>query len=209
MSDYARQLVGIDAVAGGNGHLTGAGEVVGIVDSGIDDDHPDFAGRIRYLAPGGAGGLEKDVVGHGTHVAGIAAGSGAASGGQVRGMAPEAELVVVGITDEDGRPKLPPDLGDLLRQAADQGAKVVNLSWDTPLASTYDQGARAVDAFVREHPDVLVVIAAGNTGSLTDKGYPRNRSVGTPGTAKNAVTVGACSSLRPGITDTWGTYGRS
>lgn len=205
MCDYARQLVGIDTL-GAAGGADGAGEVIGVVDSGIDRDHPDFADRIRYLAPGVAGGLEKDVDGHGTHVAGIAAGSGAASGGLVRGMAPAAELVVVGIVDDAGHLKLPPDVGDLLRQAADQGAKIINLSWDTPLASTYDQGARAVDAFVRERPDVLVVIAAGNEGSLNAKGYPRIRSLGTPATAKNALTVGACTSLRPGITDTWGTY---
>lgn len=205
MSDYARKLIGIDTLVAG-GPWTGRGEVIGVVDSGIDRDHPDFAGRLRHIAPGVAGGLEKDVDGHGTHVAGIAAGSGAASGGLVRGMAPEAELVVIGIADENGGLRLPPDLGDLLRQAADQGAKIVNLSWDTPLASTYDQGARAVDAFVRERPDVLVVIAAGNEGTLNAAGYPRIKSLGTPATAKNALTVGACTSARPGIPDTWRTY---
>jgi len=210
VSDYARKLVGIEALAagcgGGAGRADGAGEVIGIVDSGLDRDHPDFADRVRYLEPGVAGGLAKDHDGHGTHVTGIAAGSGAASGGRVQGMAPAAELVVVGIVSEDGRLMLPPDLGDLLRQTADQGARIINLSWETPLASTYDQGARAVDAFVRERPEVLVVIAAGNEGTLNAAGYPRIRSLGTPATAKNALTVGACTSLRPGISDTWGTY---
>jgi hypothetical protein len=113
---------------------------------------------------------------------------------------------VVGITDDAGHLKLPPDVGDLLRQAADQGAKIINLSWDTPLASTYDQGARAVDAFCLERPDVLVVVAAGNAGALAANGQPYIRSLGTPATAKNTVTVGACTSQRPGIDDTWGSY---
>jgi serine protease AprX len=205
VSDYARKQIGLDSLEG-NGHpWTGAGEVVGVVDSGIDAEHPDFAGRVADVAAV-EGASEVDEVGHGTHVAGIAAGDGAASDGKVRGMAPEAKLAVLGIVDSGGKLKLPPDVGDLLRTVADMGAKVINLSWGRALSSTYENGAMAVDTFIRERPDVLVVVAAGNEGAAP-AGHPSLYSIGTPATAKNGVTVGACCSIRPDFPDeTWGTY---
>jgi len=50
-----------------------------------------------------------------------------------------------------------------------------------------------------------VVVAAGNEGNA-EGGYPYLRSVGTPATAKNVLTVGACATSRPGFEDTWATY---
>lgn len=208
MSDYARPLIGIDALADGAA-WDGAGELVGIIDSGIDQTHPDLQGRVRRVAvvPGGS---EVDQVGHGTHVAGIIAGDGTASGKarrKVRGMAPAAELCVLGIVGDDRRLLLPPDIGDLLCQVADMGAKIINLSWGTPIASVYENGAMAVDTFVRKHPDVLVVIAAGNAGAAPH-GQPSLYTIGTPATAKNAIAVGACCSTRPEFaTETWKDYG--
>jgi hypothetical protein len=70
----------------------------------------------------------------------------------------------------------------------------------------YENGSMAIDTFTRERPDVLVVIAAGNAGKALT-GYPSLYSVGTPATAKNALTVGACASDRgefPSVT--WGSY---
>jgi len=205
LSDCARKLIGIETLNAGSESWTGKGEIIAVVDSGIDASHPDFDGRIAYKAPGPLGGEVDDHIGHGTHVAGTAAGSGAASGGKIRGMAPEATLVVVGITDDDGDLKIPPDFGDVLEQAAKQGAKVINLSLEAAIASEYDNHAKAVDSFMREHPDVLVVVAAGNEGNA-EHGYPYLRSVGTPASAKNVLTVGACASDRPGFEETWETY---
>ncbi|HEX2043239.1 MAG TPA: S8 family serine peptidase [Acidimicrobiales bacterium] len=89
--------------------LSGRGVVVGTVDTGIEPTHPDFAGRILRIwdqtlnGPGvreGAYGAEltgdlmqvsRDTIGHGTHVAGIAAGDDPTYGG----IAPAAELVIV------------------------------------------------------------------------------------------------------------------
>jgi serine protease AprX len=205
VSDYARMQIGLDSLEGNGNQLTGAGEVLGVVDSGIDADHPDFAGRVMEVAAV-EGASPVDEVGHGTHVAGIAAGDGAVSGGKVRGMAPEAKLAVLGIVDSGGKLKLPPDVGDLLRTVADMGAKVINLSWGRALSSTYENGAMAVDTFIRERLDVLVVVAAGNEGAAPAD-YPSLYSIGTPATAKNGVTVGACCSIRPDFPDdTWGTY---
>lgn len=204
MTDYARKLIGIDALTD-SARWTGEGEVVGIVDSGIDASHPDFEGRIR-ATDCVAGASAVDHWGHGTHVAGIVAGSGAASEGKVRGMAPGAELAVLGIVNDERRLLLPPNIGELLNRVADMGARIINLSWGTAVSSVYENGAMAVDTFTRERPDVLVVIAAGNEGTAPT-GQPSLYTMGAPATAKNSITVGACCSSRPDFPDvTWGKY---
>ncbi len=219
-SDRVRVLIGAEQVAQpmavGNamGGLTGAGEVIALLDSGIDPNHPDFGGP-----PGGAGSRLRairvrpgcasvDVIGHGTHVAGVAAGSGAASGGRVRGVAPGAELVVVSMAQDDGRGGLSlpeAELSELLRDAVADGATIVNCSWGRPLGSVYDGACASFDAYVHAHPDVLVVVAAGNQGQAAsgERGF---WSVGSPGTAKNVLTVGACGTDRDDHPLTWSGY---
>jgi subtilisin family serine protease len=82
--------------------LDGAGVTIAVLDTGIDATHPDLAGRI---ASGqdftGTGGIA-DEAGHGTFVASVAAGSGAASGGEYRGVAPAATLMVGKVLGPDG-----------------------------------------------------------------------------------------------------------
>jgi serine protease AprX len=204
MSDFARSLIGLDSLSS-DGSWTGEGEIVGVVDSGFDAEHPDLKGRVQWVeAVDGA--TTEDRWGHGTHVAGIIAGSGAQSGGKIRGMAPAAELVVLGIVNNERRLVLPPDIGELLRGVAGMGASIINLSWGTARSSTYENGSMAVDTFMRERPDVLVVIAAGNSGEAPG-GFPKLYTIGAPATSKNAVTVGACCSSRPTFMDvTWGMY---
>lgn len=118
--------------------LTGAGVLVGVVDSGIDIFHPDFRNadgttrivglwdqtltpkmelgelppkgytsgvyfsqeKINEVLQGGTASPTVDISGHGTHVAGIAAGNGMASQGEYRGVAYEADLLIVRL----GRP---------------------------------------------------------------------------------------------------------
>ena len=79
--------------------LTGKGVIIGVVDSGIDSNHPAFQGRIlriwdqeiKQKLTRENFSLSRDTDGHGTHVAGIAAGND----NQYGGVAPEAELVIV------------------------------------------------------------------------------------------------------------------
>ena len=203
-SNHCRVLIGIDAVAeAGAKHYTGAGEVVGVFDSGIDPDHPDLASRIKEAIPF-KNCSEIDQVGHGTHVAGIIAGTGAASADdRICGVAPGAELIVVGIVKDDGTLELPVDLGDLLREAVNRGAKIINLSWGTPIGGAYDQGSASVDKFVYENPEILIVAAAGNSGTAPE-GLPKFNSIGTPASAKNIITVGASVTDRTGLArNTW------
>lgn len=116
-------------------NLFGSGILIAIIDSGIDYTHPDFCnpdGTTRIIelwdqsldriftqseinealqAPSFQERYQlvpsRDLSGHGTHVAGIAAGNGRASGGQYRGVAPQSSLLIVklGISDPDGFPR--------------------------------------------------------------------------------------------------------
>lgn len=121
--------------------LDGAGVVIGVIDSGIDPNHAAFRGRIHRIwdqtlsgpgVPEGAFGLElsgallaasRDVDGHGTHVAGIAAGDDARFGG----VAPTATLVVVKSTLQNAH--IASGIDYIFRVAGDLGLPaVVNLS---------------------------------------------------------------------------------
>lgn len=67
--------------------------------------------------------------------------------------------------------------------------RIFSNSWGTAGENGYDTNAHNVDLFMRNHPDALVLFAAGNTGNFTTT---RNR-VYAPATAKNCVAVGAAS----------------
>ena len=125
----------VTAPAPERNNLFGSGIITAIIDSGIDYAHPDFCnadGTTRILelwdqsldriftqaeinkalqAPSSQQRYQlvpsRDLSGHGTHVAGIAAGNGRASNGQYRGVAPQSSLLIVklGISDPDGFPR--------------------------------------------------------------------------------------------------------
>jgi subtilisin family serine protease len=138
----------------------GAGITIGVVDSGVQGDHPDLAGRVL----GGAAiqnaavtlnGGATDVNGHGTHVAGIiAAGE---NGVGIVGVAPEATILPVRVLDSTGS-GLNSDIGDGIKWAVDHGANVINISIGSSTNSA--SVATAVDYAVQR--GVTVVAAAGN-----------------------------------------------
>jgi subtilisin family serine protease len=182
-----------DGDPGGDGWVLpwrGDGQRVAVFDSGVDAEHPDLAAAVA-LATAVPRASAEDRIGHGTHVAGILCGNGAASGGRVTGVAPGARLVSVGVVRPGGRMELPVDLRTLLVRAVEEGAAIINLSWGTPIHGSYDHGSLAVDQLAAEHPEVLVVVAAGNSGRAPE-GVHLLQTVGTPASAKNALTVGAC-----------------
>lgn len=189
----------IDAAA--PGPTQGKGELIGVADTGVDRAHPDFGARIKdevLLATNAAVG---DPAGHGTHVCGIIAGDGAASGSEILGMAPAAELFVQALADASGRfSGIPVDLNDLFQEAYDKGVRIHNNSWGALAAGLYTIDAHEVDQFVYEHPDFLIIIAAGNAGQQAgaDGGLGRIafNSLQSPATAKNALSVGASCSPR-------------
>ena len=161
--------------------FTGRGIKVAVVDTGIDYEHPDFSGRILAYTSF-VGGDGKDDHGHGTHVAGIIAGSGEASGGKYRGVAPEALLLSAKVLRADGSGMMS-DVMAGIEWAVEQGAKVINLSLGSPGPCDGTDALSAMcDAAVRA--GVVVCAAAGNDG-------PAPGTIGSPGCAREVITVGA------------------
>ena len=156
----------------------GSGTRIAIVDTGADR-HPDLAERIR-VARDFTGHRGADDVGHGTHVAGIAAGAGA----MYRGVAPKADLVIAKALTAGGGTE--DTVLAAMSWASRQRVDVMNLSLGGP-GDPRDPLSREVDALTAE--GILVCVAAGNAG-------PAPRTIGSPGCAASAITVGATDKRR-------------
>jgi subtilisin family serine protease len=183
----------------------------------------DFASDV-FNAGGDDGPADVDS-GHGTHVAGSVLGSGKASAGitprPVRGLAHRARLVFQAVEQEMWwRPSVPAadreryilagipnDLGPLFGYAYGKGARIHSNSWGGGDPGEYDEQCDQLDRFIWTHKDFCVVVAAGNDGTDKDgDGKINLKSVTSPGTAKNCITIGACENLRPEFNSE--TYGR-
>ena len=183
--------------------LDGAGQIAAVMDTGLDSGdretiHPDFEGRVLGAIAYGRPDDWSDRRGHGTHVTGSVLGSGAASDGQYRGLAPAAGLVMQSVADNSATglvvyDDLNPQLGD----AYDLGARVHSDSWGGGTAGSYDIMSQTADEFVWDHPDFLMVAAVGNSGRDRNRdGIIDTGSIAPPSTAKNVLTVGAAESGR-------------
>lgn len=204
--------------------LYGSGQTVAVADTGLDTGnqstlHPDVKGRVVKTYALGRPGDWSDPNGHGTHVAGSVLGNGTQSGSvpashqytnSYAGVAPEAQLVFQSVGDaQGGLDGIPPNYGDLMRTAYNDGARIHTNSWGAPAAGSYGDGSQQVDQAMWEHPDMLILFSAGNNGVDADSnGVIDPDSVGQPGTAKNVLTVGASENDRASIAATWGaSYG--
>ncbi|MFG2003448.1 S8 family serine peptidase [Spirillospora sp. NPDC048911] len=165
------------------GH-TGKGATVAVLDTGIDETHPDLTDAVAASKDfTGASTGVADGHGHGTHVASTITGSGAASDGEHAGVAPDAKLLVGKVLGDSGKGSDSQIIAGM-EWATRQHASVVNIS----LGSTFPGDGtgvldQAVDRLTAD-TGTLFVVAAGNDG-------PRAQSVAGPGTADAALTVGA------------------
>ncbi|MBY0146234.1 S8 family serine peptidase [Neobacillus niacini] len=158
----------------------GSGVKVAVLDTGIDAEHPDIKDQLVDTKSFVPNEDVRDVHAHGTHVASTVLGTGTASEGKNKGVAPGADLLVGKVLGNDG-------FGhdswiiDGMEWAA-ENAKIVNMSIGTnePSDGT-DPMAQAVNNLTEE-TGALFVIAAGNTGM---------EGINSPGSADAALTVGA------------------
>ncbi|MDR3782734.1 MAG: S8 family serine peptidase, partial [Candidatus Nitrosotalea sp.] len=160
--------------------LNGQGVKVGIIDTGIDFNHPDLRG---YGSLGKVFGgynyvdtSEKplDINGHGTEVAGIVGASGNFSG-----MAPKSQLFAYKVSST-GEAVSSEYIIQAISQAIEDKMNVINISLG--VNRTNDGLENAVDEAVKK--GIVVVSAAGNNG-------PDNETIGSPGRDFNVITVGA------------------
>ncbi|WP_338703881.1 S8 family serine peptidase [Streptomyces sp. Q6] len=173
-----RPLTG--ATAAHRAGLDGSGVKVAVLDTGVDADHPDLAGRIAETKVFVTGQDSEDRTGHGTHTASTVAGTGAASDGRYAGMAPKADLLIGKVLGDDGSGTLS-GIVDGMEWAVDRGARVVSMSLGADGATSCS--GPDVEAVQRLSDRALFVVAAGNA-SL-------HGTVSTPGCAPSALTVGA------------------
>lgn len=200
-NDYAVRDTGVTNVWSNLG-LTGWGQVIATADTGIDTGdietiHPDFADRIVAIENIG-GFTTADYYGHGTHTAGTIAGDGAMSDGKYKGVAYEANLYVqscgTNAVNDKGYIFFEnlQTFGELFTKGIAYDAYINSESWGGDSDACYEELSQEVDLAMWSHPEVLVVVAAGNWG-------PDRGSIQTPALAKNAIAVGNGYSSRQGL----------
>ncbi len=180
--------------------ITGKGIKVAVVDTGCNKNHPLLEGAIKtQVNIAKKNGAEKadinDGNGHGTHV-------GTTIGGRDRiiyskrlgknirmhGVAPECEIIAIKVLDDEGSGQTSWVI-EGMEAAVELGADIINMS----LGSVFDGAglspdSRVVDEIVFNH-NILCAVAAGNSFS--------NLSIGSPGGARGALTVGSVAIVTP------------
>ncbi|MBM3461798.1 MAG: S8 family peptidase [Armatimonadetes bacterium] len=178
--------------------FTGKGVGVAVLDSGIVE-HADFDGRLavfKDFTDPSKDGQPWDAAGHGSHVAGDAAGSGKSSNGEHRGPAYEATILGLKVGDQWG-----PDESAALKAVQwaidhkdEHNIRLMNMSFggptqkdplDDPLVRAVHKAADA---------GITTFMAAGNEG-------PGKSTIGSPGYAPRAITVGASDDRRTASRD--------
>lgn len=200
---------------------TGSGKIVAVIDTGVDYNHEDLDANNWVNSDETDGdnddddgnGYADDVYGydfigslytavtpdsdpqdehgHGTHVSGIIAAENNTTG--VRGIAPSATIMPVKVLDAYGI-GWDSTIADGIRYAADNGADIINLS----LGSSFSSHTLSDAIDYAQTNGVLVVAAAGNSGTFTGGAYPAQYS--------NVVSVAA--SDEDGYKTYWSNWGK-
>lgn len=182
----------------------GEGQTVGMADTGLDSGSTatvaaDFQGIIKngfFYSP--SNGSWQDPMGHGTHVAGSIVGRGVSSKGKLKGGAHESMFVPQSLWSKViDNLSLPAKLGDLFSATYNEGARIHTNSWGKAANfGVYESTSVQVDEYMWNNPDMLILFAAGNSGVDKNRdGVIDSGSVCSPGTAKNALTVGASENV--------------
>ncbi|MDO8847310.1 MAG: S8 family serine peptidase [Coriobacteriia bacterium] len=187
--DYSLQwgLPAIGAPAAWDRSWGEADVVVAVIDSGVDLDQPDLVDQI--VAGGwdyvGDDGVPDDVLGHGTHVAGIVVAE-ANNGVLGSGTAPGCRILPMRVLDATGNGNTF-DVSEAIYDATDLGVDVINMSLGS---SSQDDYVSLAVAYALAH-DVVVVAAAGNCNPT------RLSNVEYPAREPGVIAVGAIQNTTP------------
>ena len=174
---------------------------VAVIDSGLEAG-PEFGDRIAGFydfTQDGRAASPSDDYGHGTHVAGLIAGSGdLSSGKRYRGVAPKARIVALKVLDQNGAGNTSDVISAIEFVTANKdrlGVDVINLSLGHPIyePAATDPLVQAVEAAVRA--GIVVVAAGGNYGVSSLTGLPGYAGILSPGNAPSAITVGSVKTV--------------
>ena len=185
---------GNNCATSGKQCLTGKGITIGIIDTGVDYTHQDLGGCFgtNCKVVGGYDFVNNDNnpmddMGHGTHCAATAAGNGI-----LKGVAPDAKIYAYKVLDSSGS-GYNEDIISAIERATDPNQDgdtsdhldIISLSLGGK-GNPDDPTSKAIDNAVSA--GVVAVIAAGNSG-------PSEQTIGSPGTARKAITIGAMDKL--------------
>ncbi|MGA7400058.1 MAG: S8 family peptidase [Candidatus Sulfotelmatobacter sp.] len=189
--------------------LNGTGITVAVIDSGINDSHPDLLdsteshSRVLYhqdftgTPNTNSNGGKYDLYGHGTHVAGIIGGNGYMSGGNYSGMAPNVSFVDLRALDLYGvgtDSTVIAAIQEAIALKSTYNIKVINLSLGRGIFVSYTQDplCQAVESAWKA--GIVVVVAAGNYGRVSVNGSNGFGTITAPGNDPYVLTVGAMKS---------------
>jgi serine protease AprX len=203
--------------------LTGKSVGVAVIDTGIDGTIPDFKGAggasrvIASAVTNPSATTADDTYGHGTHVAGILAGDGTRRSsvdpvyGQYVGIAPEANLISVKVSDDAGYATVLDVIYGLqfvVDHKAELGIRVVNLSLESTEQQSYKTDPLAAAVESAWFSGIVVVAAAGNHGATADAANY------APGNDPFVISVGAVDDRgtkdqSDDLPATWSSVGRT
>ncbi|MFE2285296.1 S8 family serine peptidase [Streptomyces sp. NPDC059443] len=182
-ANLERSTKQVNATAAWAAGFDGTGTKVVVLDTGVDLEHPDLKGRVAEAKNFTDSDTAEDRQGHGTHTTSTVGGSGAASGGAKKGVAPGAQLLSGKVLNDSGY-GLDSWIIAGMQWAVDSKADVVSMSLGDPSQLSCDDPMAAATEALAKSSNTLFVIAAGNSG-------PGNNTVSSPGCAPSVLTVGA------------------
>ncbi len=206
--DYTDAAANVSAAW--NAGYTGTGIGVAVIDSGINDTHPDLwdstqaYSRVVYhqdftgTSAANANGAQYDLFGHGTHVAGIIGGNGYLSAGRFAGVAPSVNIIDLRALDANGSGSDSSVIAAIQQAIAlkdTYNIRVINLSLGRGIPVSYAQDplCQAVEAAWKS--GIVVVVAAGNYGRVSVNGSNGFGTITAPGNDPFVLTVGAMKSM--------------
>ena len=170
--------------------LDGSGETIAVMDTGIDNDHPDLLGRVAAINT--QYGLDSSPTdsnsGHGTHVVMTVLGDGTGDSSTM-GIAPDANLVMYALEhDPTGYFGRQGSIYDLLSDAELKTARIAVNAWGSNgNFGYYTADSRSADQYVSNNQYLLPIFSVG------DNGGAGTSQVTAPGTAKNVLSIGSSS----------------